>query len=247
MMAAALVPAQDALGQGPPPAGRRELVGIVRDSRGVGLEGAFVEVLGAATRTDAKGAFRLSTPDIDTATITIRLAGFGPLEALISTRNRMWDTVMVELEQLSQLLSGVKIEEDRGRQREGLLGFEERVKQKVSGVFITRDDIVKRNTARLSDVLQTRRGINLVRLAPGRYGARFATYSGSRAACIPDMWLDGQRVRGMEIDDLPANTVEGLELYDSFATVPFQFSHTANAVPCGTIVAWTRPPGTRRP
>jgi hypothetical protein len=61
------------------------------------------------------------------------------------------------------------------------------------------------------------------------------------------MWVDGQRARGMEIDDLPANTVEGIELYDSFALVPFQFSHTANSVPCGTIVVWTRPPGTRRP
>jgi hypothetical protein len=29
--------------------------------------------------------------------------------------------------------------------------------------------------------------------------------------------------------------------------VPFQFAHSANSVPCGTIVVWTRPPGTRKP
>lgn len=40
-----------------------------------------------------------------------------------------------------------------------------------------------------------------------------------------------------------ATTVEAMELYDSFATVPSQFSHSANAVPCGTILIWTRIPG----
>jgi hypothetical protein len=242
-----LLDAQAGAPPGPPPAGRRELVGHVRDVRGAGIEGATVEILGAVTRTDTSGTFRLFTPALDTATIAIRRPGYSPVEALISARNFQWDTVVVELEQVSQNLPGVRIEEEQFRRREGLKGFDERLKAKVSGLFITREDIVQRNSLRLSDVLQTRRGIYLVKIGSNRYGVRFATYQGRAGNCIPDMWVDGQRARGMEIDDLPANTVEGVELYDSFATVPFQFAHSANSVPCGTIVVWTRPPGTRKP
>lgn len=228
------------------PAGRRELVGFVRDPRGAGIEGATIEIPGAGTRSDAKGAFRLFTREVDTVTIAIRLPGYTPIEALISARNRQWDTLVVELEPLSTMLPGVRVEEERTI-RTGLRGFEERVAKNASGLFITRADIVARNSSRLSDVLQTRRGIQLVRIGSNRYGVRFVTYSGPRGTCVPDMWVDGQRARGMEIDDLPANTVEGMELYDTFATVPFEFMHGAGAVPCGTIVVWTRPPGTRRP
>lgn len=229
------------------PAGRRELVGIVKDQRGVGVEGAIVEITGAGTRTNPMGAFRLFTGDVDTVTIAIRRPGYAPIEALISATNRQWDTLSVELEQLTTLLPGVRIEEERTL-RAGLRSFEERVAAKASGMFITRDDIVSRNPSRLSDVLQARRGVQLLRIGSNRYGVRFATYSGTRGrACAPDMWVDGMRARGMELDDLSPNTVEGIELYDSFALVPFEFAHGVNAVPCGTIVVWTRPPGTKRP
>jgi len=36
--------------------------------------------------------------------------------------------------------------------------------------------------------------------------------------------------------------VEAMELYDTFAAVPLQFTPLANTVPCGTIVVWTRSP-----
>jgi hypothetical protein len=222
-------------------------VGIVKDQRGVGVEGATIEVLGATARSDVRGLFRLHTPELDTATIAIRKPGFSPIEALISARGRQWDTVMVEMEQMSQLLSGVRVEEEQNRRRQGLRGFEERVKQKIGGIIVTRDEIVARNSLLLSDVLQSRRGVQLVRLGARRYGVRFPTYTSRGSTCVPDMWVDGQRAHGMEVDDIPANTVEGIELYDSFTNVPMEFSNTAHNTPCGTIVVWTRPPNSRKP
>ncbi|PHX97171.1 MAG: hypothetical protein CK531_04920 [Gemmatimonadetes bacterium] len=150
---------------------------------------------------------------------------------------------MVELEDISQELPGVTVAGDRNqRALEGLRTFGERKAQGL-GLFVTRKDITDRNSLRLSDALQTRRGVILVKIGTNRTGVRFATYSGPRGGCIPDLWLDGQRARGMEVDDVVATTVEAMELYDSFATVPSQFSHSANAVPCGTILIWTRIPG----
>ena len=227
------------------PEGKRELVGFVRDPRGVAVEGAIIEIPGAGTRTDKAGTFRLFTTDIDTLTIAIRRPGFSPIEALLTATNRQWDTVAVELEEISTRLAAVRVEEDRYR-RAGLRGFEER-KDKAIGLFITRDDIARRNSSLLSDVLQTRRGVSLVRLGNSRYGVRFAAYSGARRSCTPDMWVDGQLARGMEIDDLLPNSIEAMELYESFATVPFDFTHTGNIIPCGTIVVWSRPPDAKRP
>ena len=221
-------------------AGRRELVGFVRDATGAAVEGATVEVRGATARTDVRGTFRLWTGDVDTLTISIRRIGYAALEAQLRARNRQWDTVAVEMERNPQTLESLQITE--AKTRLGLRDFEER-RSKGHGVFITRADILERNTSRLSDVLQIRRGINLVRLGFGRFGVRFVSYTGSRGpACIPDMWVDGARARGMEIDDLLASTVEAMELYDSFASVPFEFSHQANTIPCGTIIIWTRVP-----
>ena len=224
---------------------RRELVGVLRDAGGTPIEGATVEIRGASARTNSKGAFQLWTPNIDTLTITFRHLGFTAIDALVFSRNGQWDTLKVEMDRTAQRLSGVNVTEEYTRRTLGLRDFEER-RAKGHGVFITREEIASRNASRVSDVLRTRRGINLVRLGANRFGARFVTYTGSRGTtCIPSLWLDGSLARGMEVDDLMANTVEAMELYDSFATVPFEFTHSANSIPCGTIVIWTRIPGKR--
>ena len=80
----------------------RELVGLVRDSSGAAIEGATVEILGAAARTNERGTFRLWTADIDTLTISIRRLGFSAVSAQIATRGQKWDTVVVEMDRLPQ-------------------------------------------------------------------------------------------------------------------------------------------------
>lgn len=226
---------------------RRELVGVVRDPAGAPVEGATVEIRGATARTDAKGGFQLFTPAIDTVTISIRRLGFAAISALLTARNRQWDTVLVEMEATSQTLASVKVKEARTRAGLGLRDFEER-RALGNGVFVTREEIAARSTSKLSDALQGKRGVKLVRIGNNRYGVRFASYAGSRgAACAPDVWLDGQRARGMEVDDILANDVEAMELYESFSTLPAQFTPFTSTVPCGTIVIWSRIPAGRAP
>jgi hypothetical protein len=226
---------------------RRELVGVVRDPAGAPVEGATVEIRGVTARTNAKGAFQLFTPDLDTITIAIRRLGFSAISAQLTAHNRQWDTVLVEMEATTQILTGVKVNEARTRAGLGLRDFEARRAQ-GNGMFIARDEIAARSTSKLSDVLQARRGIKLVRIGNNRYGIRFASYLGSKGmACAPDVWLDGQRARGMEVDDLLANDVEAMELYESFSTLPSQFTPFTSSVPCGTIVIWTRIPAGKAP
>ena len=215
----------------------RELVGLVRDGRGGPLEGAAIEIPGAAARSDARGAFRLYTADIDTVTITIRRIGFSVVSALLRSRNKQWDTVMVEMEELPQRLAAAEVKAATAARRNGLRDFDLRRSQ-GRGQFFTKEDVVARNTLRTSEVLRGARGVRLQRLRSGRYGVRFASYA-KTPNCIPNLWLDGQLVRDMEVDDVPANQIEAIELYESWASTPHEFSQ-GSTLPCGTVVIWTR-------
>ena len=214
----------------------RELVGSVRDPGGVPIEGAIIEIHGVSARSDSRGAFRLFTSNVDTVTMGIRRLGYSPVSALLTARNRQWDTVVVELDPVPQELAAVKASAAKGRL--GMADFEER-RARGTGQFYTREDIAKRNTARTSDVIRDARGVRLVRLRTGGYGARFAAFSGSRNGCTPNLWIDGQLVPGAEVDDVLATDIEAIELYENWTSTPNQFSK-GTSVPCGTIVLWTR-------
>ncbi len=233
-----LLPTRSASAQNRTPLGRRQLVGIVRDGAGAALADVSVAIPGSSVRTDARGAFELFTADLDTVTITLRHIGFEPVDALLAARNRTWDTVMVQMDVSSQRLNAVKVAETRTRSALGIRDFDERRKRGL-GIFITREDIVERGAMRLSDLLRTKRGVVIV----GRK-VRFAAYIGSRTMlCQPDIWLDGSRSVAMEVDELVPSTVEAMELYPYFSTVPVEFQRLgANTTPCGTIVVWTRIP-----
>ena len=218
----------------------RELVGLVRTARGTALEGASVEIPGAAARTDIRGGFRLYTSDVDTITITIRRLGYSAVSALLRSRNLQWDTVLVEMEELPQQLAKAEVKAATATRRYGMRDFDERRAQ-GHGQFYSRDQIVSRNTIRTSEVLREARGVRLVRLRSGGYGVRFASHS-KTPNCIPTLWLDGQRARNMEVDDVPANQIEGIELYENWTSTPSQFSE-GTSLPCGTIVIWSRVPG----
>jgi hypothetical protein len=216
----------------------RELVGLVRDATGAALEGAAVEIPGAAARTDARGAFRLWTSDIDTLTITVRRLGYSVVSAMIQSRNRQWDTVLVEMDRLPQHLAAAEVKATVATRRNGLRDFEERRSQ-GHGQFYTRQQILARNTLRTSEVLRDARGVRIVKLQRGVSGVRFAAFASMKSNCTPTLWLDGQRARGMEVDDVTATDIEAIELYESWTSTPAQFSE-GTALPCGTIVIWTR-------
>jgi len=226
----------------PTQASRRELVGVIRDAAGSPIEGATVGIKGSSAQTNARGAFQMWTGDIDTLTITVRRLGFYPVEAQITARNRAWDTLHVEMERNAQELAGVNIVEAAKRRATGYREFEDRRRLGI-GQFITREEVEAHNTSKASDLVVAKRGVHLVKIGAGKYGIRFALYSNHRARCAPDFWLDGQRLKGMEIDDLPPMDIQGIELYESMATVPHQFQSASAEPPCGTIVVWTRVPG----
>ena len=110
------------------------------------------------------------------------------------------------------------------------------------GHYITREEIESRNTSRLTDVVRNVPGIRIMRTRGGN-GVRFVSAASMRLNCAPMIWLDGQRAPGMELDEITASDIEGIELYSGPSQTPLRFSQNQQST-CGTIVIWTRLPVT---
>jgi hypothetical protein len=219
-----------------------ELLGVVRNVDGTVIEGATVAIQGQSARTDAMGRFRLQADRRDTITLAIRRIGYEAISTLLTAAELTGDTLVLTMEPTSQQLDAVNIRARDLRSPMGFGAFEER-RAIGNGVFITREQIEKRNNSRLSDHLRSVRGVYVARSPQGGNTVRFSNYQARAGRCAPEVWLDGRRMRGMEVDEVPPNTVAGIELYSTMATTPAQFTSGQVDRPCGTIVIWTREPG----
>jgi hypothetical protein len=238
---AAGVAAAASRGEGSTPrVARRELVGAVRDVRGRPIESATVMVHSTVAQTDAFGTFQLWTADVDTATIQVRRLGYSPVDALLKAHGHQWDTVVVEMDRGGVTLNTVNVNEAANRRAIGLRDFEKR-RAVGLGQFVTRQEIEAKATNRLTELLRTKRGVRVVRVRSGLNGIRFALHASDRRGCEPAVWLDGQRAPGLEIDELLPFDIEAIELYETFASTPSEFTTGVSAT-CGTIVIWTRSP-----
>jgi outer membrane receptor for Fe3+-dicitrate len=124
--------------------------------------------------------------------------------------------------------------------------FDEYEKRRHRGIgtFITQKDLEKLNTSYTSDAFRRLPGMRFVNGTQG-LGVRFVSNIGmggsvrSGGVCQPTIWVDGQPAPGMEIDEIRAQDIHGIEIYRGAATTPPQFAKYGTAQ-CGTIVVWTR-------
>ena len=221
-----------------------ELLGVVRNADGTVIEGATVAIQGQSVTTDRLGHFRLRADRRDTITLAIRRLGYTAISTLLTSAELTGDTLVIEMEPTSQQLDAVNIRARDLRSPMGYGAFEERRALGV-GTFITREEIERRNSGRLSDSFRNKRGVIVSQAGSRGAVVRFSSFQGRNAirGCSPAIFLDGQWMRGMEIDQIPPNTVAGVEMYARLATTPAQFTTGQVNRPCGTIVIWSREPG----
>jgi hypothetical protein len=215
------------------------VAGVVRDTAGRPIALAEVNVGAQSTRTDSVGYFYLSVSERDSVTVDIRRIGFQRLTFTLSASEAVGNNLDIVLNILPFALPEVVVEDPGFRSMTPLAGFDER-RARGLGSYVTREDIVRRNTYRLSDVLRQQRGVMLTRTRDGRVILQFALARGRR--CEPLVWLDGQKAPGLEIDAVAATDVEGIELYQTMATTPHQFVPAGVLSNCGTVVIWTKRP-----
>jgi hypothetical protein len=219
--------------------------GVVKDSAGKAIGDADVSIveLHQLTRTDDKGNFIFTRLARGEHEVMIRRLGFKPevIKVMVNDLAFSYDVTMTPQ---AAVLAAMETNASEARLARGLEDFYRRRARGTGGTFFTREEILKRNASRTSEVLRNTPGIRVVRGRTGN-GVRFTQASSSkRNDCIPVVWLDGQEVQGMEIDDISVTDIEAIELYSGPSTTPMQFSQKWAKDACGTIVVWTRIPGT---
>ena len=222
------------------------LVGWIRDSTGTPLDAADVEIDASHTilRTDSSGVFTMRGLDPGTITVRVRRLGFDPTSFPLTLHASSVDSVSVVLRQNAHLLAAMRTNASIQRRYADLEGFYRRREHGGGGVFITREDIERLNSNVLSDALREVPGVQVLHGRSRGALIRFPSASSQRRDCPPQYWIDGQRVNNTEVDDYPASDVEAMELYNGPSSTPMQFSQSRTNLTCGTVVIWTRIPGT---
>jgi TonB family protein len=215
------------------------ITGIVRDSVGQRIAGAEITIAGTQlrTRTDQQGAFRLGYVPSGTPTVQARRLGFRMMTTTVAVLPDAVASVDFQLQPIGVTLSPIVVRERRGRYTGRLAGFYERLESRMSGTFITREQIELGDPRNLTTILQRVPGIEIVR--GGRVRMRGRT-------CAPLVWIDGVAMPSGEVDlnSFPPTSLEGIELYLTASGAPLRYQATLDRGRCGTILLWSRGPDT---
>lgn len=221
---------------------QRNLRGIVTDTAGYPLPNVEVRIIeiGRLARTDLKGAFAIDRISDRVVDLTVRRLGYEVRLVRVSLINGEGDSLRIVMRAEPLRLAQVDIEEKEDNHP--FFNEYERRRERGIGNFITRKDLEKLNTSSPSDAFRRLPGMRFVSVSGGM-GVRFMSSIGLRGAgrggCVPTIWLDGQAAPGMEIDEIRAGDIHGIEIYRGASTIPAQFVKGGLAQ-CGAIVVWTR-------
>lgn len=224
---------------------QRTLRGVVSDSAGFALPNADVRImsLGRMARTDTAGVFVIPGIRDRVVDLTVRRIGYQVQFVRVSLINGEGDNVRVTMYAEPLRLPQMDIEAPEKR-NPFFVDFDKR-RERGIGTYITAEQIARLNTSYPSDAFRSLAGMRLIRVNGGT-GVRFTSTQGMRNArggeCQPTIWVDGQAAPGMEIDEIRAGDIHGIEIYRGTSTTPHQFA-TGNTANCGAIVVWTKRKG----
>jgi len=227
------------------------LIGSVfRDSAKKTIAGAEVSIpdLELTARTTDAGSFRLMNIMPGTYYVVARQIGYDAVSVYLTFA----DSQLVHANFL--LIPHVVVLDTvvaTAKRAFGIMrGFEERRAMGI-GYFVTREDLEKRQSWRMSEVISQIPGANILRTGAGHAYVSSSHPStslgpGGRASvCLAVIFLDGVKVyaarRGeppFDINSVQALELEGVEYYAGGAEAPAQYSGQDTS--CGVLLMWTR-------
>jgi hypothetical protein len=220
------------------------LVGAIKDSSGAPVANAEIWLRGSDvfTHTNDLGGFKMPPVPPGDVKVSVRRLGFEPAVIDIKLRGGQIDSLVLTMTASAAALPGVVVEgEAESRSKRLLAGFWER-RARGFGHFVTHDEIVRKEPRDFTDIVRSLPGVNIVEKG-GRRTIRLQRGTGLRD-CPPQYWVDGMRAENASPDEFAAIDIEAVEVYSGPATMPPQFAPKPTSYTCGTIVIWTRLPGT---
>jgi Carboxypeptidase regulatory-like domain/TonB-dependent Receptor Plug Domain len=227
---------------------RARLDGVVRDSAGVRIRDAGVALAGEnAPRSvsDDSGAFHITSLSPGRTTVIARRLGFRPetltvdvLDGRPTRADFTLRAVAVQLE--SELVTADSV-------REFKMGAFNKRRGRGVGFFLTREDIEKRHSATVSELLRYVPGVSISQRMAGEpqpVHMQRSSNPTNQATCTVALYVDGNPYPNGSVDDFPPGSLEGIEVYRSASEIPAEF-RTRDSM-CGLIALWTRDPEAAR-
>ena len=230
----------------------RTVSGTVTDSGGRYV--AYVTLDGGAKYraiTNAVGEFRLSVPPDVGIEVLVRRIGFLPTRFKILPGADT--TVNVPMQQLAVLMQTQIVRAQQTVRSLEMRGFYERMLETQNGAlngdYVLPEEIEMRSPNRVSQLLETKRGINVRRQGSCNIIVQcFRVYG--QGGCAATVFLDGQRLNPLKtasndlsgappLDELiPVSSVSGIEIYPRGALAPPKFQSLGGT--CAIVLIWTR-------
>jgi hypothetical protein len=212
----------------------------------------FIIELALRARTNARGVFRFSEVPPGTWTLGVRRVGYGPLDAKLTFAANKALERQILLTRVA-LLDSVRVVGGRADMAE----FEENRKLGL-GSFVTRDALERQRDRRMSTILASLSGAQIVGgtnhawIAGGRgsvregihYPDKLELSMGAKPACYSQVYLNGSSVYKrstdplFDINTLSPDAIEAIEFYSSLALTPARYVDPN--MPCGVVVIWNR-------
>ena len=220
-----------------PKVGAARFSGVVGDAKGRPLETARARIIGRRpAKTNGAGVFVLDSLALGTQTLEVRALGYVPVSRLVNvTATAPPDTI--RMTSIKALLDTIRVTGTRVYNAD-MNGFEMR-RRGGMGRYISREDIDRRRPYDFTSLLYSVPGTRV----SFRAGQVSVAMRGTFGNCTPAIYIDGfQQMLDYESDLnflVQPDEIEGVEIYNSGASTPAQFSGRGE-LGCGSIVVWTR-------
>ncbi len=216
---------------------RGVVAGVVSDSTGRPVFGASVDVVDTDIRVMTNTAGRYVLPEVwpGRTAVRVRRVGFAPQILNVSVSSGDTTRADFMLGVVAALpATRVSAEPNRGKMSE----FNDR-RSRGLGLFVTRDDIERRQPKSMSEMLRTLPGVTVSEREPGV--PKPVRMDRSRSlSCRVQLYVDGLPYPDGNVDDFPPETVEGVEIFRGPSEIPVAFRNRDTG--CGLISIWTRDP-----
>ena len=212
------------------PIGPGAIVGrVVQQGSNTGIDGVEITVIptNQTVTTDAQGRFDIRDISAGAIALEMRRIGYQPRTDTLASFPGVTLEVQIAMSEQAIQLDPIEV-----TARPAFLeaaGFYRRA-QSGGGYQFTRADIERRSPVYLSRMLFNVPGI---RVGQDRLG-NVAITSNRGSGCLMDVWVDGMRMPGFDIDTYPVEWVEAIEVYHG-VDIPNEYYSR-----CGVVLIWTR-------
>lgn len=229
---------------------------VLEDSTRMPISGADVTVLsapggpGPTVRTDSLGAFHVKLDSAGQVRLRVSHPSYQTLDS-DSIDVDEGEAVTVEL-RLGRAAIPLKPLVVTARVDARVQAFHERAAKGTGfGKFMTREDIERHRTAKVTDLVRGISGVRVVPITPcrGCSPTDVLYLRGGPNVCAPTVLIDGLAVKQDAVFSLDGflmpDMLEGVEVYVDPAGVPPSLAVGTSS--CGVVAFWTRRPEGKNP